>query len=82
MKTTLLIMVFIISLILLVSFFSIDACLDAGGQWAHYGLTCEGVGVDFIPQYKRPAPLFWGLVMAISALVTWSVNKCTGAVGS
>lgn len=80
MKIVLLTLTFIFSSVLLVAFFSIDACLDAGGQWGLFGFSCEGARADFVPQYLRPAPFFWGMVIAISALVTWFVNQCLTVV--
>jgi hypothetical protein len=75
MKIFLLVITFIFSYVFLVSFFSVDACMDAGGQWGKLGFSCNGAIGDFIPMYMRLAPLFWGLVIIISGLVTWLVKK-------
>jgi len=75
MKAALLTITFIFSSVFLVSFFSIDACMDAGGQWSNYGISCNGVPREFVPQYMRAAPFFWGLVILISGLITWLVGK-------
>ena len=75
MKIFLLVITFIFSFVFLVSFFSVDACMDAGGQWSSFGFSCKGASGDFIPMYMRLAPLFWGLIIIISGLVTWFVKK-------
>ena len=75
MKIFLLVITFIFSFVFLVSFFSVDACMDAGGQWSNFGFSCKGASGDFIPMYMRLAPLFWGLVIIISGLATWFVKK-------
>ncbi|GAA4363978.1 hypothetical protein [Kangiella marina] len=75
MKQSLLIATFTVSCLLLISFFSIDACMDAGGLWSNLGLTCEGAYSDFIPQYERTAPAFWVIVLSLSGLATFLVGK-------
>lgn len=75
MKRTLLIITFVVSALLLVSFFSIDACMDAGGLWSSWGLNCEGASADFVPQYKRTAPVFWTMVLLLSGLTTFLIGK-------
>ncbi len=75
MKSALLTLTFIFSSAFLVSFFSIDACMDAGGQWSNFGISCKGARGEFVPQYMRAAPFFWGLVVLLSGLVTWFVGK-------
>ena len=59
----------------LVSFFSSDACIDAGGLSSNFGLICEGLDSDFVPQYKRVAPVFWCMVFLLSGLASFLVAK-------
>lgn len=66
---------FILSTIFLVSFFSIDACMDAGGSWSNFGFTCLGASADFIPQYKRSVPIFWVVVFMVSGIISFTINK-------
>lgn len=75
MKRIILVITFVISALLLVSFFSIDACMDAGGSWSNWGLNCTGAYSDFVPQYKRTAPAFWVMVLFLSGLTTIFVGK-------
>jgi hypothetical protein len=75
MKIFLLVITFIFSSVFLVSCCSVDACMDAGGQWSGFGFSCDGASGDFIPMYMRLAPLFWGLVIIVSSLVTLFVKK-------
>lgn len=75
MRKTITTISFLLSILAMVSFFSIDACLDAGGSWENWGLSCKGVGSEFIPQYKRVAPLFWLLVVFLSSMVAIVTDK-------
>lgn len=75
MKRIILTIVFLISTLSLLSFFSVDACLDAGGTSSGWGITCRGVDVNFVPQYKRSGLAFWVIVFFISGLVSCLVNK-------
>lgn len=80
MKKFLLIMTFIFSFAFLVSFFSVDACMDAGGQWSNFGFSCKGASGDFIPMYMRLDLLFLGLITIISGLVAWFVKNALSNV--
>ena len=75
MKRIMVIMTFGFCALLLVSFFSIDACMDAGGSWGNWGSICEGAYSDFVPQYKRTAPIFWAMVIFLSGLASFFVSK-------
>ncbi|KZZ50427.1 hypothetical protein A3759_17010 [Thalassolituus sp. HI0120] len=75
MKPALLIIIFILSFVFLVASFSIDACMDAGGLWSNLGFSCTGAHEEFVPQYIRAAPFFWGLVIFISGIVTLFIKK-------
>ena len=66
---------FLISAVALVSFFSVDSCLDAGGSLSKFGLVCTGAGSDFIPLYQRVVPLFWLSVFIFSSTVAFCVHK-------
>ena len=67
--------VFLVTLFCLVSFFSVDACMDAGGVWSNWGFTCDGAGSDFVPQFQRPVFFFWGLVTILSLIPSLLINK-------
>jgi len=75
MKNLFCAILFAISAVALVSFFSVDSCLDAGGSSSKFGLICTGVGSDFIPLYQRLAPLFWLSVFIFSSTVVFCVHK-------
>lgn len=75
MRRIVLTLVFVISALLLVAFFSVDACFDAGGVWNNLGLACEGVKPDFTPQYMRGYPMFWVVVILLSGIITLLVSK-------
>ncbi len=62
------IIIFIVVAIALLALLSMDACLDAGGRWSHLGFICTSDEPNFIPQYQRSAPLFWGFIILASAL--------------
>lgn len=49
--------------------------MDAGGSWGDWGLICEGAYSDFVPQYKRTAPIFWAMVLVPSGLASFFVSK-------
>jgi len=49
--------------------------MDAGGTSSGWGMACSGVDVDFVPQYKRLAPVFWLAVLFISGVASYAVNK-------
>ena len=70
---------FIITMLFIVSFMSIDACMDAGGVWSNWGLNCQGASESFIPQYKRKVPVFWFFVLVLSGGVALIVNKIVPA---
>jgi hypothetical protein len=67
--------VFLVALACLLLFFSIDACMDAGGVWSNWGLTCHGAYPEFVPQYQRPLPLFWGFVVVLASIPTLLIYK-------
>ena len=75
MKRTIGIITFVICALLLVYFFSIDTCMDAGGSWGNWELICEGAYSDFVPQYKRTAPIFWAMVLFLSGVASLFVSK-------
>ncbi|TLU61987.1 hypothetical protein FE810_13090 [Thalassotalea litorea] len=75
MKKVILITAFAFAFVFLISVFSIDACMDAGGAWSDFGFTCHIPRENFVPQYMRPAPVFWGLVVFLSSMFTLLVNK-------
>jgi hypothetical protein len=71
MKKIILILTFVTSAFLLVSCSSIDRCMDAGGAWSDWGLSCVGTSADFVPLYKRAVPVFWAMVLFLSGLTTF-----------
>ncbi|WCE31721.1 hypothetical protein [Vibrio sp. SCSIO 43137] len=75
MKRIIVTIVFLLCTLSLLSFFSVDACMDAGGSSSDWGMTCSGADADFVPQYKRSAPVFWLAVLFISGLASYAVNK-------
>ncbi|MAD77055.1 MAG: hypothetical protein CML20_20105 [Rheinheimera sp.] len=75
MKKLICAIMFVGSAVALVTFFSVDSCLDAGGSSSKFGLVCTGVGSDFIPLYQRVAPLFWLSVFIFSSTVVFCVDK-------
>jgi hypothetical protein len=66
---------FIVCTFALVSFFSIDACIDAGGRWDNMGFNCLDVGKNFVPQYQRIAPFFWLLVVSLAGVAALIIHK-------
>lgn len=75
MKKVIVIISFIIAAVALVLFFSIDSCMDAGGRWDNMGLSCYGVGSEFVPQYQRAAPFFWLLVLFVAGVVSFIAHN-------
>jgi len=75
MKKLICAILFVTSAVVLVSFFSVDSCLDAGGSSSKFGIVCTGVESDFIPLYQRVAPLFWLSVFIFSSTVAFCVHK-------
>jgi hypothetical protein len=75
MKRVLPSIIFILTAVMLISFLSIDACMDSGGMWSNYGFTCTTDNPEFIPQYKRTAPFFWGIVILFSAIPSLIIHK-------
>ena len=75
MKNIIMLLAFILTAIFIVSFMSIDACMDAGGMWSDYGYSCIGVNESFVPQYKRMAIPFWSLVFLLSCVPATLINK-------
>ncbi len=74
MTKALAVLIFIGSGVSLLLFLSIDACLDAGGRWDHWGVACRDAGEQFIPLYLRPTPIVWGLVVTLSLLVGFKLR--------
>lgn len=70
-----LIAIFAITFIFLISFFNINACMDAGGAWADFGFTCIQPREGFVPQYMRPVLGFWILIVAVTSMLTLIVSK-------
>lgn len=66
MKVAIIIAVFISCFVWFVAFWSIDACLDAGGSYDAWGFICSGAE----PLYKSASVEFWCLAIAIPALVS------------
>jgi hypothetical protein len=57
--------------VLLLGLASADSCLDAGGVVAGHWFACDTGGDDFVPQYFRPTPLFWLVLVALSYASSW-----------
>jgi hypothetical protein len=75
MKKIIFLISFITCMLALISFFSIDRCMDAGGKWGDWGFSCFGAGPDFIPLYKRTIPIFWVLALSVSGGVSFLITK-------
>ena len=75
MKRCVFLITFVIIFLLLVSFLSIDTCMDVGGLWSNLGITCKGVPPDFVPLYKRTTPFFWLIVILLSITTSFSITR-------
>ena len=75
MRGLIVLVIFLTTMLALVSFFSIDACMDAGGAWSNWGFTCRGAYPEFVPQYQRVVPVFWLLVILLSAIPAYVIHK-------
>ena len=81
MKTLIAIIVFVVSAIVLVGFWNMDACLKIEGIHSNYGYTCTGGNTTFIPIWGRFSILLWVFVLTPAGVFALAAHRLLSKFG-